>query len=61
MGAAAAADAGSRPRAPTRDRVRARARLAQRWGLTSGRTVEQTEADLKLLWPEARPRQSARV
>ena len=30
-------------------------RLAQRWGLTNGRTVEQTEADLKLLWPEVRP------
>jgi endonuclease-3 len=27
-------------------------RLAQRWGLTGGRTVEQTEADLKLLFPE---------
>jgi endonuclease III len=26
-------------------------RLAQRWGLTSGRSVEQTEADLKLLYP----------
>ena len=30
-------------------------RLAQRWGMTNGRTVEQTEADLKLLWPEACP------
>ena len=30
-------------------------RLAQRWGMTNGRTVEQTEADLKLLWPEAWP------
>ncbi|PSC76466.1 conserved oligomeric Golgi complex subunit 5 [Micractinium conductrix] len=27
-------------------------RLAQRWGLTDGRNVEQTEADLKLLFPE---------
>ena len=26
-------------------------RLAQRWGLTSGKSVEQTEADLKLLFP----------
>ncbi len=26
-------------------------RLAQRWGLTSGKNVEQTEADLKQLWP----------
>ncbi|MBN2703107.1 MAG: endonuclease III [Pontiellaceae bacterium] len=26
-------------------------RLAQRWGLTSGKSVEQTEADLKKLWP----------
>lgn len=26
-------------------------RLAQRWGLTSGRSVEQTEADLKRLFP----------
>src|SRR6476660_3784847 len=28
-------------------------RLAQRWGLTSGKSVEQTEADLKLLYPPA--------
>ena len=28
-------------------------RLAQRWGLTDGRSVEQTEADLKALLPEA--------
>lgn len=28
-------------------------RLAQRWGLTSGRNVEQTEADLKQLFPQA--------
>ena len=27
-------------------------RLAQRWGLTDGRSVEQTEADLKALFPE---------
>ena len=27
-------------------------RLAQRWGLTSGRSVAQTEADLKRLFPE---------
>jgi endonuclease-3 len=27
-------------------------RLAQRWGLTSGKNVEQTEADLKSLFPE---------
>ncbi len=27
-------------------------RLAQRWGLTSGRSVEQTEKDLKRLFPE---------
>jgi endonuclease-3 len=27
-------------------------RLAQRWGLTEGRNVEQTEADLKALFPE---------
>jgi endonuclease-3 len=26
-------------------------RLAQRWGLTSGKSVEQTEADLKALFP----------
>lgn len=26
-------------------------RLAQRWGLTTGHSVEQTEADLKLLFP----------
>lgn len=29
-------------------------RLAQRWGLTSGRNVKRTEADLKLLFPESR-------
>ena len=28
-------------------------RLAQRWGLTGGRSVEQTEADLKQLFPPA--------
>ncbi len=28
-------------------------RLAQRWGLTDGSSVEQTEADLKFLFPEA--------
>jgi endonuclease-3 len=28
-------------------------RLAQRWKLTSGRSVEQTEKDLKRLFPEA--------
>ena len=28
-------------------------RLAQRWGLTSGKNVEQTEKDLKKLFPEA--------
>ena len=27
-------------------------RLAQRWGLSAGRSVEQTEADLKLVFPE---------
>ena len=27
-------------------------RLAQRWGLTSGKNVKQTEKDLKLLFPE---------
>jgi adenine-specific DNA glycosylase len=27
-------------------------RLSQRWGLTDGRSVEQTEADLKLLFPQ---------
>ena len=27
-------------------------RLAQRWGLTSGRSVEQTEADLKAVFDE---------
>jgi endonuclease-3 len=27
-------------------------RLAQRWGLTNGKSVEQTEADLKKLWPQ---------
>ena len=27
-------------------------RLAQRWGLTSGKNVEQTEADLKKLFPK---------
>ncbi len=26
-------------------------RLAQRWGLTAGKNVEQTERDLKKLWP----------
>lgn len=29
-------------------------RLAQRWGLTSGRNVEQTERDLKALFPRER-------
>lgn len=29
-------------------------RLAQRWGLTNGRSVEQTEADLKKLFPKDR-------
>lgn len=29
-------------------------RLAQRWGLTSGKDVKQTEADLKKLFPEER-------
>lgn len=29
-------------------------RLAQRWGLTNGRSVEQTERDLKALFPEDR-------
>ncbi len=29
-------------------------RLAQRWGLTSGKNVAQTEKDLKRLFPEAR-------
>ena len=29
-------------------------RLAQRWGLTSGKNVEQTERDLKRLFPEDR-------
>lgn len=29
-------------------------RLAQRWGLTKGKTVEQTEADLKVLLPESK-------
>lgn len=29
-------------------------RLAQRWGLTEGRNVEQTEADLKALFPRDR-------
>jgi len=29
-------------------------RLAQRWGLTNGRNVEQTEADLKKLFPPER-------
>ena len=29
-------------------------RLAQRWGLTSGRNVEQTERDLKALFPKER-------
>jgi len=28
-------------------------RLAQRWGLSNGKSVEQTERDLKKLWPEA--------
>lgn len=28
-------------------------RLAQRWGLTNGKNVEQTEADLKRLFPES--------
>ena len=28
-------------------------RLAQRWGLTKGKTVEQTEKDLKRLFPES--------
>ena len=28
-------------------------RLAQRWGLTAGKSVEQTEADLKLLFPSS--------
>lgn len=28
-------------------------RLAQRWGLTNGRSVEQTERDLKKLFPES--------
>ena len=28
-------------------------RLAARWGLSSGRNVEQTERDLKKLWPDA--------
>ena len=28
-------------------------RLAQRWGLSGGRSVEQTEADLKAVFPEA--------
>jgi endonuclease-3 len=28
-------------------------RLAQRWGLTNGKNVEQTEADCKKLWPPA--------
>ena len=27
-------------------------RLAQRWGLTNGKNVKQTEADLKKLFPE---------
>ena len=27
-------------------------RLAQRWGLTTGASVEQTEADLKHLFPQ---------
>ena len=27
-------------------------RLAQRWGLTNGKSVEQTEADCKKLWPQ---------
>ncbi|MCA9525545.1 MAG: endonuclease III, partial [Myxococcales bacterium] len=29
-------------------------RLAQRWGLTSGRNVQTTEADLKRLFPRER-------
>jgi endonuclease-3 len=29
-------------------------RLAQRWGLTNGKNVKQTEADLKKLFPEAK-------
>lgn len=29
-------------------------RLAQRWGLTKGKTVEQTEADLKVLLPKSK-------
>lgn len=29
-------------------------RLAQRWGLTSGKNVQQTEADLKRLFPQER-------
>lgn len=29
-------------------------RLAQRWGLSDGRTVEKTEADLKAVFPEAK-------
>lgn len=29
-------------------------RLAQRWGLTTGKNVKQTEADLKALFPEPR-------
>jgi endonuclease-3 len=29
-------------------------RLAQRWGLTDGKNVEQTERDLKAVFPEAR-------
>lgn len=29
-------------------------RLAYRWGLSDGSKVEQTEADLKALWPESR-------
>ena len=28
-------------------------RLAQRWGLTSGKNVKQTEQDLKKLFPES--------
>jgi endonuclease-3 len=28
-------------------------RLAQRWGLTAGKSVEQTEKDLKKLFPES--------
>jgi endonuclease-3 len=27
-------------------------RLAERWGLSSGKSVEQTEADLKALLPQ---------